>query len=152
MPVNQTALQAGVTGAAVDTGLPADRHRPVPPAPFTLGGRAAGAAPAHLRPADHLRGGLERRRGLAWRPSRIAARARRGAAGAAVRVESLEDQHRLYSSSVVDGEHADDPDTLLALELNGETLDLDHGYPVRLIAPDRPGVLQTKWISKVVVL
>jgi DMSO/TMAO reductase YedYZ molybdopterin-dependent catalytic subunit len=53
---------------------------------------------------------------------------------------------------VVDSEHADDPDTLLALELNGETLDLDHGYPVRLIAPDRPGVLQTKWISKVVVL
>ena len=73
-------------------------------------------------------------------------------AGASVRVESLEDHHRLYSSSVVDGEHADDPDTLLALELNGEELDLDHGYPIRLIAPDRPGVLQTKWISNVVVL
>jgi DMSO/TMAO reductase YedYZ molybdopterin-dependent catalytic subunit len=73
-------------------------------------------------------------------------------AGSSVRVESLEDQHRLYSSSVVDGEHTNDPDTLLALELNGETLDPDHGYPVRLIAPDRPGVLQTKWISKVVVL
>jgi DMSO/TMAO reductase YedYZ molybdopterin-dependent catalytic subunit len=72
--------------------------------------------------------------------------------GASVQVESLEDRHRLYSSSVVDAEHVDDPDTLLALELNGETLDLDHGYPVRLIAPDRPGVLQTKWITNVVVL
>jgi DMSO/TMAO reductase YedYZ molybdopterin-dependent catalytic subunit len=72
--------------------------------------------------------------------------------GAAVRVESLEATGRLYSSSVVDPQHAEDPDTLLALELNGSPLDLDHGYPVRLIAPDRPGVLQTKWIHKVVVL
>jgi DMSO/TMAO reductase YedYZ molybdopterin-dependent catalytic subunit len=72
--------------------------------------------------------------------------------GASVRVESLEDAGRLYSSSVVDGAHTSDPDTLLALELNGAVLDLDHGYPVRLIAPDRPGVLQTKWITSVVVL
>ncbi len=25
---------------------------------------------------------------------------------------------------------------------------IDHGYPVRLIAPNRPGVLQTKWVSR----
>ena len=71
---------------------------------------------------------------------------------AAVRVESLESSDRLYSSSMIDPQHAGDPDTLLALELNGAPLDLDHGYPLRLIAPDRPGVLQTKWIAKVVVL
>ncbi|WP_371320659.1 molybdopterin-dependent oxidoreductase [Saccharothrix yanglingensis] len=23
---------------------------------------------------------------------------------------------------------------------------LDHGYPCRIIAPGRPGVLQTKWV------
>jgi DMSO/TMAO reductase YedYZ molybdopterin-dependent catalytic subunit len=40
---------------------------------------------------------------------------------------------------------------MLALELNGETLALDHGYPVRLIAPNRPGVLQTKWVSRIEV-
>jgi DMSO/TMAO reductase YedYZ molybdopterin-dependent catalytic subunit len=67
-------------------------------------------------------------------------------------VESIETQERLYSNSVIDPAHAADPDTLLALELNGEVLDLDHGFPVRLIAPDRPGVLQTKWIRRVVVL
>ena len=72
--------------------------------------------------------------------------------GASVRVESLESARRLYSSSVVEAQDAEDPDTLLALQLNGTDLDLDHGFPVRLIAPDRPGVLQTKWISKVVVL
>jgi DMSO/TMAO reductase YedYZ molybdopterin-dependent catalytic subunit len=42
--------------------------------------------------------------------------------------------------------------TLLALRVGGEQLHLDHGFPVRLIAPNRPGVLQTKWVSKVVVL
>jgi DMSO/TMAO reductase YedYZ molybdopterin-dependent catalytic subunit len=69
-----------------------------------------------------------------------------------IMVESIEDQERPYSNSIIDPQHAADPDTLLALELNGSQLDLDHGYPVRLIAPDRPGVLQTKWIRRVVVL
>ena len=43
---------------------------------------------------------------------------------------------------------ARDPLTLLALRLNGEELTIDHGYPVRLIAPNRPGVLQTKWVAR----
>lgn len=45
-----------------------------------------------------------------------------------------------------------DPLTLLALNLNGEPLTVDHGYPCRLIAPDRPGVLQQKWVAKLTVL
>ena len=40
---------------------------------------------------------------------------------------------------------------LLATHLNGERLDMDHGYPVRLISPNRPGVLNTKWLSRVEV-
>jgi len=44
---------------------------------------------------------------------------------------------------------ADDDRTLLALQLHGEDLHLDHGYPCRLIAPNRPGVLQTKWLASV---
>ena len=42
-------------------------------------------------------------------------------------------------------------DTLLALTLDGEDLHVDHGYPVRLIAGNRPGVLQTKWVGELVV-
>lgn len=42
-----------------------------------------------------------------------------------------------------------DPLSLFALRLNGEELGLDHGYPCRLIAPNRPGVEQTKWLSRV---
>ncbi len=44
-----------------------------------------------------------------------------------------------------------DRDTLLALEVNGEELHPDHGFPLRLIAPNRPGVLQTKWVGELVV-
>lgn len=44
------------------------------------------------------------------------------------------------------------PDTLLARRLNGEPLDLDHGFPLRLIAPNRPGVLQTKWVNSIEVV
>jgi DMSO/TMAO reductase YedYZ molybdopterin-dependent catalytic subunit/uncharacterized membrane protein len=51
-----------------------------------------------------------------------------------------------YSTTVLQREFAEDPLTLVALELNGEVLHVDHGYPARLISPARPGVLQTKWL------
>jgi DMSO/TMAO reductase YedYZ molybdopterin-dependent catalytic subunit len=68
---------------------------------------------------------------------------------AEVTVHSLQ-QRRAYRSSDLDVVQAHDPDTLLALRVEGETLHLDHGYPLRLIAPNRPGVLQTKWVTRVV--
>jgi DMSO/TMAO reductase YedYZ molybdopterin-dependent catalytic subunit len=69
---------------------------------------------------------------------------------AQVLVESLQ-QHSRYAMSVLAPPHARDPLTLLALRLNGEPLALDHGYPARLIAPNRPGVLQTKWVAALTV-
>lgn len=71
-------------------------------------------------------------------------------AGSEVKVESLERASRYRSSSISAG-LARDRDTLLALEINGEVLHLDHGFPVRLIAPNRPGVMQTKWVTRVIV-
>jgi Oxidoreductase molybdopterin binding domain len=70
---------------------------------------------------------------------------------ATVRVESLEARGG-YRTSEVTPSHARDPLTLLATELNGDVLSIDHGYPARLIAPNRPGVLQTKWVHRVVML
>lgn len=58
----------------------------------------------------------------------------------------------LYGASVLPARHARSPLTLLALQLDGEELTLDHGYPARLIAPSRPGVTQTKWVSTMDVL
>jgi DMSO/TMAO reductase YedYZ molybdopterin-dependent catalytic subunit len=65
-----------------------------------------------------------------------------------LRAVSLE-QNWLYASSPIGPSVARDPLTLLALRLNGEPLDLDHGYPLRLIAPNRPGVHQTKWLARI---
>ena len=74
-----------------------------------------------------------------------------GSADSDVRMTSLEPPGP-YSRSVLPAVHARDSDTLIALKLNGETLTLDHGYPCRLIAPSRPGVLQTKWLTRIEVV
>lgn len=68
-----------------------------------------------------------------------------------VRMVSLEPPGP-YSRTVLPARHARDSQTLIALKVNGEVLDLDHGYPCRLIAPSRPGVLQTKWLSRIEVV
>ncbi|GAB3768637.1 molybdopterin-dependent oxidoreductase [Microlunatus parietis] len=57
-----------------------------------------------------------------------------------------------YGRSVVARPLALHPDTLVALSLNGQVLDRDHGYPARLIAPNRPGSLQTKWLTRIEVV
>ncbi|MEU5261889.1 molybdopterin-dependent oxidoreductase [Amycolatopsis sp. NPDC021455] len=71
--------------------------------------------------------------------------------GMPLRVSSSE-RSGLYGVSVLPGEHTADELTLLALELNGEVLAPDHGFPCRIIAPNRPGVLQTKWVTKLEAL
>jgi len=69
---------------------------------------------------------------------------------AGLRIASLQ-TGGLYRTSEVTATHAADRDTLLALQLDGEPLALDHGYPLRLIGPNRPGVMQTKWVSEIEV-
>ncbi|GLZ41786.1 molybdopterin-dependent oxidoreductase [Actinokineospora sp. NBRC 105648] len=70
-------------------------------------------------------------------------------AGTAVQVYSLE-RSGLYSTSTLPATHT--AATLLALRLDGEELTPDHGYPCRIIAPNRPGVLQTKWVTRLEVV
>jgi hypothetical protein len=67
-----------------------------------------------------------------------------------VSVESLQQGGRYRRSTLTKGQHAD-LDSLLAMKVDGEVLHVDHGFPLRLIAPNRPGVLQTKWVTKLVV-
>ena len=71
--------------------------------------------------------------------------------GHAVRVHSLQ-QHGADRVSVLQADFVDDERTLVALMLDGQPLSLDHGYPARLIAPARPGSLQTKLIATIEVL
>jgi Oxidoreductase molybdopterin binding domain len=71
-----------------------------------------------------------------------------GTAASRVLVQSLEPEG--YNHSFVEGPQLSA--ALLATHLNGHRLDINHGYPLRLIAPNRAGVLNTKWLSRIEVL
>ena len=71
-----------------------------------------------------------------------------GDADSRVHVISLETRGS-YHDSDVEGPQVSQ--ALLATHLNGERLDLDHGYPLRLISPNRAGVLNTKWLGRIEV-
>jgi sulfite oxidase len=45
-----------------------------------------------------------------------------------------------------------DPNTLLAYEMNGETLPLKHGFPLRVVVPGWAGDSWVKWLTSVRVL
>ncbi|WP_242614700.1 molybdopterin-dependent oxidoreductase [Actinomadura roseirufa] len=150
LPVNKSAAHAGVTVLARDPGWR-----------LTVTGRVErelSLSPAGLRelPARTVRLPITCVEGWSaqatWEGVRLRDVLRMAGVDddARVRVESLE-PGGLYRTSEVDPPHWRDPLTLLALGLNGEQLDLDHGYPCRLIAPNRPGVMQTKWVHRVVV-
>jgi DMSO/TMAO reductase YedYZ molybdopterin-dependent catalytic subunit len=149
-PVNRTAATAGVVDAARDSGyrltvdgkvrrklvLTRDELRSLPQHEATL-------------PISCVEGWSTTQR---WRGVRVRDLLDRAGADSAaeVRVHSLQ-RRRAYRFSDLNRWHAHDPDTLLAFEVNGEPLDLDHGYPLRLIGPNRPGVMQTKWVTRLAV-
>ncbi|HEY4225725.1 MAG TPA: molybdopterin-dependent oxidoreductase [Pseudolysinimonas sp.] len=70
--------------------------------------------------------------------------------GEAIMLTSLEVKGN-YRVTTMGSEFVDNDLTLVALHLNGKVLDIEHGYPARMIAPARPGVLQTKWLSRLEV-
>ncbi|MFF4827688.1 molybdopterin-dependent oxidoreductase [Streptomyces sp. NPDC001312] len=148
LPVNRTATAAGVGR------IPDDSYRLVVdgPRPYTL-------TLAELR-------GLPQRevelpiacvegwsKSAHWTGVRVADLLDRAGAPSHARVRVVSLQLRgAYRVSEMGHEYARDPLTLLALRLNGQELTPDHGYPARLIAPNRPGVLQTKWVGRLEVL
>ena len=44
------------------------------------------------------------------------------------------------------------PDTLVAYEMNGEELPIEHGYPLRLVVPGWYGMASVKWLSGIKVI
>ncbi|WUK16837.1 molybdopterin-dependent oxidoreductase [Kitasatospora sp. NBC_00374] len=147
LPVNRTAVQAGTATVPADWRLAVDGPRPLALSLADLArlpqyeaelpiacveGWSASARWTGVRVRDLLE--------LAGAP-----------AGARVRITSLEADGP-YRVTDLPAAHARDPLTLLALRVNGEVLDPDHGYPARIMAPNRPGVLQTKWVARMEVL
>ena len=150
VPINKSAAAAGVTDTAVD------------PA-WALEVVVAGEVRSRLSLAD-LRAMPQHTEDLPiacvegwsaegrWSGVRVAdVLAAAGATGGRdVLVSSLQPRGP-YRRTVLPAAFAADERTLLALDLAGEPLALDHGYPCRVIAPNRPGVLQTKWLSSLEV-
>jgi DMSO/TMAO reductase YedYZ molybdopterin-dependent catalytic subunit len=52
-----------------------------------------------------------------------------------------------FRQAVLSAEQIMNPDSLLALRVNGADLTPDHGYPARVIVPASPGVHNTKWVA-----
>ncbi|MDP8976418.1 MAG: molybdopterin-dependent oxidoreductase [Actinomycetota bacterium] len=84
-----------------------------------------------------------------WTGVRIADLARMvGASEAdAVLVESLE-KGGAFARASLSGRQIRDQQSLLALEVNGAELSMDHGFPARVIVPAAPGVHNTKWVRQ----
>ncbi|MGN6609365.1 MAG: molybdopterin-dependent oxidoreductase [Jatrophihabitans sp.] len=147
VPINKTAAQAGVLDAAADPSwrlTVRGRTR----AEYTLARFEALPATTRVLPMACVEGWSV---SATWTGPRLLdlVRAVGGTADSAVRVTSLE-RSGSYRTSIVDGPQL--AHALLATHLNGDRLTMDHGYPVRLIAPDRAGVLNTKWITDIEVL
>ncbi|MFC8827723.1 molybdopterin-dependent oxidoreductase [Streptomyces sp. NPDC057137] len=62
-------------------------------------------------------------------------------------VESLQRRGSFRTGALRDNQVRDGR-SLLALQVNGADLSLDHGFPARIIVPAAPGVLNTKWVTK----
>lgn len=151
LPINRTARAAGVRAAASD---PAYRlaitGRVATPASFSLAQLQAMTQHDVRLPIACVEGWSAE---ASWTGVSVRDLVRNAGASqsAQVRVVSLEAGGR-YRTSLLESAAVADHLTLLALRLNGAELDLDHGFPCRLIAADRPGVLQTKWVTALDVL
>ena len=146
LPVNKTAAAAGVT--QVDDGYrltvvgPDARHA------LTLADLKRLPQYTVSLPISCVEGWSA---GAQWTGVRVADLLKMVGGDGRVRVDSLQ-RTPGYGSSILEPGQARDPLTLLALRVGGESLHLDHGYPCRLIAPNRPGALQTKWVSGLTVM
>ncbi|CAL9395974.1 molybdopterin-dependent oxidoreductase [Streptomyces sp. enrichment culture] len=64
-----------------------------------------------------------------------------------VYVESLQ-SHGTWRHAALSAGQVADGRSLLALAVNGADLTPDHGHPARVIVPAAPGVLNTKWVTR----
>ena len=150
MPVNKTAAAAGVLESAGDPLWRLRLDGPTGAVTFSRSELTALPQLEQVLPIACVEGWTTHGR---WRGVGLAALldAVGGSGGHRVRITSLESAGA-YRVTTMGPEFATDTRTLAALELNGASLNLDHGFPARIMAPARPGVLQTKWLARIEVL
>ena len=146
VPVNRTAEEAQVIDAAM---RPDWRLEVMGPRPYTLNladleglARHEGEFPITCVEGWSANAGW---RGLSL--LEVVERAG-GNAGSRVQLRSLEPAG--FNSSSMFGPQLSV--ALLATHINGQRLSVDHGFPLRLISPNRAGVLNTKWLTRIEVL
>jgi hypothetical protein len=146
VPVNRTADQAQVMAAATAADWVLEV---VGPRPYTLTLADLESRAVHQAqlPISCVEGWSV---GATWRGLSLLEIVQQagGATNSRVQVLSLESVG--YNHSFVEGPQL--AAALLATHINGERLNLDHGYPLRLIAPNRAGVLNTKWLTRIEAL
>ena len=146
VPVNKTAEAAGVGRLAMAPSWHLDVEGPRP-LRLSLAEIEAMATEEADFPISCVEGWSV---GARWRGVGLLELVRRagGTADSSVEVVSLQPRGSFTRSTVAGPQVSR---ALLATHLNGERLNLDHGYPLRLIAPNRAGVLNTKWLRSVTV-
>lgn len=149
LPVNRTAAQAGVTETAVAPDWALEFITPAGSRAFTLDDLRRMPQADVVLPIACVEGWSQ---SAAWRGVRLVdLLAQVGAQPTAPLVFTSLQTRGSFARTEMPPEYARDPLTLIALELNGSTLHVDHGYPARVIAPGRPGVMQTKWLRSIEV-
>jgi len=72
-----------------------------------------------------------------------------GALGLESAIVSSVERRGSFNSAPLQRNQVLDRDSLLALQVNGVDLSIDHGFPARVIVPALPGVHNTKWVASI---
>jgi hypothetical protein len=147
LPVNKTAEEAQVVGSATAADWQLEVTGPQPYALRLAEVEALPTVEVELPFAANEGWGADVR----WRGPRLLDLVQRagGTASSQVRVFSLEPRGP-FNKSLVESDQLER--AILATHLNGERLSPDHGFPLRLVVPNRAGLFSTKWLNRVEVL
>ncbi len=146
VPVGRTAEEAGVVAAASDPDWQLEVRGP---RPYVL--RLADLEPLATHDARlPIAAGQGWSAAADWRGIRLLDLVERagGSSGSRVVVRSLGKGG--ITKAQLSGPQLEQ--AILATRLNGAPLDLDHGYPLRLVGPNRAELFDTKWIGTIEVL
>ena len=146
VPVGRTAEEAGVIAAATDPDWELEVKGP---RPYTL--RLPDLEPLATQDVRlPIAAGQGWSASADWRGIRLLDLVERagGSAGSRVVVRSLGKGG--ITKAELSGSQLEQ--AVLATELNGSRLDVDHGFPLRLVGPNRAELFDTKWVGTIEVL
>ena len=148
-PVNKTAEFAKITPAKVGSSY---RLKLVGPRPMELTRAQVTRLPQHTEtlPIACVEGWTSKQTWTGVRLMDLAGMAGMKQ-GQGLQVISLQ-EGGLFRQTTLSHDQVMNPKSLLALQVGGKDLSMDHGYPARIIVPAQPGVHNTKWVTELKVV